>query len=78
MIRKLLLVCMPRRLPLPLSRNLRQAVAERSERPAQKLSALRGKIVVLNFWATWCEPCQEELPRLSSFAELCRRRMSSL
>jgi thiol-disulfide isomerase/thioredoxin len=30
---------------------------------------LRGKIVVLNFWATWCEPCQEELPRLSVLAE---------
>jgi len=35
----------------------------------QKLSALRGKIVVLNFWATWCEPCQEELPRLSRLAQ---------
>jgi thiol-disulfide isomerase/thioredoxin len=35
----------------------------------QKLSALRGKIVVLNFWATWCGPCQDELPRLSKLSQ---------
>jgi thiol-disulfide isomerase/thioredoxin len=35
----------------------------------QKLSSLRGNIVVLNFWATWCEPCQEELPRLSRLSQ---------
>jgi peroxiredoxin len=28
------------------------------------LSKYRGKIVVLNFWATWCPPCIEELPTL--------------
>ncbi len=35
----------------------------------QKLSALRGSIVVLSFWATWCTPCQEELPRLSKLSD---------
>ncbi len=29
-----------------------------------RLSALRGKPIVLNFWATWCEPCKTEFPVL--------------
>lgn len=31
-----------------------------------KLSALRGKPVVINFWATWCGPCLEEIPLLQA------------
>ena len=30
------------------------------------LSDLKGKAVVINFWASWCAPCQEELPLLES------------
>lgn len=31
----------------------------------QALNQWQGKIIVLNFWATWCPPCREEMPELS-------------
>ena len=34
-----------------------------------KLAAFRGKVVLLNFWATWCAPCLEEMPRLVEFQQ---------
>ncbi|MGI9070247.1 MAG: redoxin domain-containing protein [Bryobacteraceae bacterium] len=34
-----------------------------------RLSDFRGKIVVLNFWATWCPPCRDELPTFNKLAK---------
>ncbi|HJS51879.1 MAG TPA: TlpA disulfide reductase family protein, partial [Pyrinomonadaceae bacterium] len=33
---------------------------------AQTLAGYKGRVVVLNFWATWCEPCKKEMPDLSA------------
>ena len=38
------------------------------------LSGLRGKVVLINFWATWCAPCRYEIPDLSRLQDRYREQ----
>lgn len=41
---------------------------ENSQKEVRRLSDYKGQIVLVNFWASWCAPCQMELPELARLA----------
>lgn len=48
----------------------------RIDRPGSlQLASLRGKVVVLNFWASWCYPCNQEAPALEAATKKWGRRV---
>ena len=51
--------------PTPLADEVPLALKDLTGAP-QSLASYKGRVVVLNFWATWCEPCKKEMPDLSA------------
>jgi len=39
-----------------------------------RLEALRGKVVLVNFWATWCKPCEDEMPAMERLYQSLQSR----
>lgn len=53
---------------------LRQSVLRNAGGGTLSLAGLRGQVVVINFWASWCPPCRHELPGLDALnAEISRQ-----
>jgi len=52
-------------LPLPPMKNMENLGWMLFDNKAEKLGDYKGKVVVLDFWATYCPPCLEEIPHLN-------------
>ena len=59
--------------PAHIGNAAKQFTVQDSDRKVS-LEQFQGQVVVLNFWATWCPPCQEELPSLMTMQERMRGR----
>jgi len=44
------------------------------DRKSLRLADLKGQVVLLNFWATWCPPCREEMPAMDRLYQRYRER----
>ena len=53
--------------PVPLGKSAPEITVTGMDGVPKKLNAFRGKVVMLDFWATWCPPCRKGLPETNRF-----------
>lgn len=58
---------MPSNIPAP------DFTLQDSDGNTHRLSDYRGKVVIINFWATWCPPCREEMPAMQRAWEIIQK-----
>ena len=59
--------------PAPAFELARLRMTETAERSTLSISEQLGRVVLVNFWATWCEPCESEMPAMERLYESLSR-----
>jgi thiol-disulfide isomerase/thioredoxin len=55
---------------IPIGQTVREATLQGLNGPSRKLSEFRGRPLIINLWASWCDPCRQEMASLDRLAWL--------